>query len=121
MNKIVEELKKDHSVIAAYLFGSHQTKKQTPLSDIDICLFTKNSDRKTILNLASYGTDKIDISIFDSLPIYVKPEIFKGKPLFIKDKQFIASKFAVSFREYQDFKRYQQKYWKELKKKIKKR
>ena len=112
MKKIIAQLKKEPSVIAAYQFGSHQTKKQTPLSDIDICLFTKDIDDKTILNLASFGTEKIDLSIFNNLPIYVKPEVFKGKPLFVKDKFFVANKFAISFRKYQDFK----KYWSILKK-----
>ena len=116
MKKIIAQLKKNPNVIAAYQFGSHQTKKQSPLSDIDICLFVKDYNKKTLLNVASYGTNKIDLSIFNQLPIYVQPEVFKGKPLFVKDKLFVAEKFAISFRKYQDFKKYQKKYWSILKK-----
>lgn len=118
LDKTVAELKKDQRVTAAYRFGSYQTKKFTPLSDVDICLFVKDADKKTLLELSSYGSDKIDISLFDHLPIYIKPEVFRGKPLFVKDRFFVAEKFASSFRSYQDFKRYQQSYWKALKKRL---
>ena len=116
----LNELKKKKNVVAAYMFGSHGTPRQNPLSDVDICVFTKDTNKKTVLDIYSYGSDKIDISVFDNLPLYIKPEVFKGKPLFIKDKFFIAERFAKSFREYQDFKKYQDVYWKNLKKRIKK-
>ncbi|MBU0457742.1 MAG: nucleotidyltransferase domain-containing protein [Nanoarchaeota archaeon] len=119
MDKYIQELKRNKNVVAAYLFGSHGTHKQTPLSDVDVCVFTKDINKDIILELSSFGSEKIDLSIFDELPTYIKPEVFKGKPFFIKDKMFIAKKFAVSFRQYQDFKKYQQSYWKALKRKIK--
>ena len=118
LKKLVQDLKKQDQVIAAYLFGSHGTSKETPLSDIDICVFTKNTDSKTILQVSSFGTEKIDLSIFDTLPIYVKPEVFKGKPLFVKNKLFVAEKYAHAFREYQDYKKYEQQYWETAKKKF---
>ncbi len=113
---LIQALKNDHRVIAAYLFGSHGSPRQTPLSDIDICLFTRDLLPKTKLELLSFGSEKIDISLFDTLPIYIKPEVFRGKPLFVKDKLFVAEKFAISFRGYQDFKRYQRRYWSALRK-----
>ena len=119
LNKTIGELKKHPRVTAAYQFGSHQTKRQNPLSDIDICLFVKDLDNQTLLDLYSYGTEKIDISIFDNLPIYIKPEVFKGKQLFVKDKFYVANKFAISYRKYQDFKRFQKAYWKTMKKRLK--
>ena|SRR3989338_8806275 len=115
---IVKDVKKDKTIIAAYLFGSHGTEKETPLSDIDICFFTKDITRATILNAFSFGDKKIDISIFDLLPPHVKVEVFKGKPLFIKDKFFVAEKFAKSFREYQDFKKYRDAYFKVTRKRL---
>ncbi|MBU1111862.1 MAG: nucleotidyltransferase domain-containing protein [archaeon] len=116
--KLIKELEKNKNVVAAYLFGSHMTKKENPLSDIDLCVFTKDLDKDTILELYSYGGNKIDISIFDKLPTYIKPSVFKGKALFVKDKHFIAKKFVTSFRQSQDFKKYQERYWKSLKKKV---
>lgn len=119
LDKVISELKKNRNVFGIYQFGSYGTQKYNPaLSDIDICVFTKNIDRATLLEMSSFGTDKLDISVFDTLPTYLKPEVFKGKPLWIKDRFLIARKFAVSFRESQDFKKYQQEYWKTLKKRI---
>lgn len=120
MFQSITELKKKKNVVAAYLFGSHGTSRQNLLSDVDICVFTKDTNKKTVLDIYSYGSDKIDISIFDNLPVYIKPEVFKGKPLFVKDTFFVAEKFAKAFRQYQDFKKYQETYWNALKKRIKK-
>ncbi|MEK6938001.1 MAG: nucleotidyltransferase domain-containing protein [Nanoarchaeota archaeon] len=118
MNKnYLLQLKKDKKVMAIYQFGSYGTKKYNPyLSDVDICIFTADTSPNSILKLHSFGSEKVDISLFDHLPIYLKPEVFKGKPLFIRDSSFISRKFAIAFREYQDFKKYNEKYWKELKK-----
>ena len=115
---IVKEISKDKNVVAIYQFGSHGTKKEKKFSDIDICVFTKKINKNIILNIASYGNDKIDVSLFDTLPIFIKPNVFKGKPLYVKNKFFVAEKFAKSFRHYQDFKKFEQKYWKTLKKRI---
>ena len=114
--KLLEELKKDKDIVAVYQFGSYGTKKYNPkLSDLDLCIFTKNPPNKArILELMASGTDKIDLSIFDNLPIYIKSEVFRGKPLFVKDKYFIADKFAKAMRNYWDFQRYQKKYWKQI-------
>ncbi|MFH1276192.1 MAG: nucleotidyltransferase domain-containing protein [Candidatus Woesearchaeota archaeon] len=118
LKELVKQLKNDPNIIGAYLFGSHGTEKETPLSDIDICLFTKTFDKKSILNFYSYGTEKIDISIFNLLPVYIKPEVFKGKPLFIKNNNFINKQFASSFREFQDFKPFYDRYIKRLKRRF---
>ncbi|HLC91267.1 MAG TPA: nucleotidyltransferase domain-containing protein [Candidatus Nanoarchaeia archaeon] len=116
LKETLATLKRDKNVLAVYQFGSHGTKKQTPLSDIDWCVFTKNSDKKKLLHIYSSGTDTLDISLFDHLPAYIKPEVFKGKPLFVKDNKFIQKKFVTSFREFQDFRRVYDKYQQALKK-----
>lgn len=117
LSKLINTLKRDRNIIALYLFGSHSTSRETPLSDIDLCVFTKEITSSSILKIKSFGSEKIDISLFDTLPIYLKPEVFKGKPLFIKDKYFVAEKFAKSFRGYQDFKKYEARFWEATKKK----
>ena len=67
LKKLVNELKRDKNVMAVYLFGSHGTSKQTPLSDVDICVFTKQFSPKDILHIASFGSDILDVSVFDSV------------------------------------------------------
>ncbi|MBS3168850.1 nucleotidyltransferase domain-containing protein [Candidatus Woesearchaeota archaeon] len=117
VDRLVNQLKRDKSVLAVYLFGSHGTRRETPLSDVDICVFTKTTTKSDILNIKSFGSDKFDISLFDTLPIYLKSEVFKGKPLFVRDRYFIAEKFAQSFRQYQDFKKYERGFWDAARKK----
>mgnify|MGYP001607062078 CR=1 FL=1 len=115
--KLINQLKRKKNIIAIYLFGSHGTSRETPLSDIDLCVFTKTTEKEVLLDVKSYGSDKIDISLFDTLPIYLKPEVFKGKPLFVRDKYFVAEKSAKAFREYQDYKKYEMRFWEMAKKK----
>ncbi|MBI2669298.1 nucleotidyltransferase domain-containing protein [Candidatus Woesearchaeota archaeon] len=58
MFPFAKELQKNKNILAAYLFGSQGTSRQTPLSGIDI-------------------------SVFDVLPPAVQVKVFRGKPLFI--------------------------------------
>ncbi len=116
--RLVSQLKRNKNIVAIYLFGSHGTSRETPLSDIDLCVFTKTTSKDLLLNIKSYGSDKIDVSLFDLLPIYLKPEVFKGKPLFVRDKFFVAEKYAKAFREYQDYKKYETRFWQMTKKKV---
>lgn len=115
--KIVNQLKQNKNVVAVYLFGSHGTPQQMPLSDIDLCVFTKKMTMDELLKIKSFGSEKVDISLFVHLPIYLKPEVLKGKPLFVRDKYFVAEKLAKAFREYQDFKKYEPRFWEMTKKK----
>ncbi len=118
LQKLVNELKQDKNVMAVYLFGSHGTTRETPLSDIDICVFTRSLTSQDILHISSFGSEKVDVSIFDCLPLYVQPEVFKGKPLFVRDKYFVAEQYARCFRAYQDFKRYELRYWDVLQQRV---
>ncbi|PIN74241.1 hypothetical protein COV20_01340 [Candidatus Woesearchaeota archaeon CG10_big_fil_rev_8_21_14_0_10_45_16] len=111
LKSLLGKLQKENTVLAVYLFGSHGTEKETPLSDIDLCLFTAPLSNKEYLNLMSYGTDKIDISIFDKLPYNIKVEVFKGKPLYVKDKDFVIRQYAISLRQYYDSHKYYTKYF----------
>lgn len=110
VNKILQKIKKEKKVQAIYLFGSHGTDREMPLSDIDICFFTEPLSFKELLYLKSFGDAKIDISIFDNLPAPIKVEVFKGKSLYVKNKRIIAEKFASSYRHYQDFNKYRERY-----------
>ena len=108
----------DENVVGIYQFGSHGTPTQTPLSDIDICIFTRTVDNKLRLHYKSFGTKMYDISIFDDLPLYVKADVFRGKLLHTKDKQYLISLFAKTFRAAQDFRKHSELYWSHLQKKV---
>ena len=87
LEKIIEELKLLPFTEAIVLFGSHAKNKATSISDVDVCVidnekFPKEKRREVY----QYSTDKINISLFSDLPLYIKYEVFKGKLLFVKDK-----------------------------------
>ena len=90
IEKIVQELKEDKNINAIYLFGSYATGRQKKYSDIDICLITKTQDKKENLKYYGFSSKKIDISIFDRLPLQAKYKVFKeGIILHLKDKDKI--------------------------------
>jgi predicted nucleotidyltransferase len=109
LNRIAKEIIKIKNVQAIYLFGSQAIKKNHVLSDIDICIFGKlnNSEKNKI---AGYGSENLDISFFDELPIWIKMRVFKGKEIAVKNKEFVKEEMIRTMREYLDFKYILNKY-----------
>lgn len=104
IGKIAEEISKIKNVQAVYLFGSYAAGKNHPLSDIDLCVIG-NLNEKEKSRAMEYLSDNLDISIFNDLPIFIKIRVFKeGKPLVIKDKEFVDNAKMKTLREYLDFK-----------------
>ena len=96
-------LKKIKGVEAAILFGSHATKSQTPMSDIDLCIIGDISleNKKKIRHSLS---EKFDISFFDNLPIWIKMRVLReGKPLFVRNKKRLLDLTFKILKEYLDF------------------
>lgn len=86
MLKIVEKLKESPFTLGIILFGSY-LRKATPISDIDICVIDDvNFPREERLKVFELSTDKIDISLFSLLPLYIKFEVLKGEPIWLRDK-----------------------------------
>jgi predicted nucleotidyltransferase len=104
LKKTVEELKKIKAVKAIYLFGSYAAGKQLPFSDIDVCIIGDKISKKERSEIFSSGSKKIQISIFDELPIYIKFRVLKeGKLLFNKDEEFLHRITFSTVKEYLDF------------------
>lgn len=102
--KILEELKGMNGVKAVYLFGSYAKGKELPFSDIDICAIGKFNEKEKS-EISSLSSEKIQISIFDELPIYIKFRVFKeGKQLFCRDEEFLQKVTFSTLKEYLDFK-----------------
>lgn len=106
IEEIAKEIAKIKNVKAVYLFGSYATGKIHPLSDIDICVITnKKVSYKTEMKIMGYVTDNLDISIFYMLPIAIRFRVFKeGKPLIVKDREFVNLVKFKTLQEYLDFK-----------------
>ena len=81
---IVEELQARDAVLGLILFGSVARNCARPFSDVDLCIVTrKNIPEAVRMDLLSFGSRKIDVSIFSDLPIQIRFRIIKeGRILF---------------------------------------
>jgi predicted nucleotidyltransferase len=101
INKTVNELKKINKIVAIILFGSYTKKKSKPLSDIDIAVITKSSDKNIEAEVASFSSKIFDVVNFNRLPLYIQFEVLKyGKVLFVKDKEYFLNVKRKVLREY---------------------
>lgn len=104
IGKIAKEIAKIKNVKAVYLFGGYAKGAQHSLSDIDICIIGNLSENEKYRALSPLS-DNLDIVFFDMLPITIKFRVFKeGKPLVIKDKEWINRTKLKTLAEYLDFK-----------------
>lgn len=103
LSDIVGELKNFDFVKAVYVFGSYAADKQTPVSDIDICViddpgFSRDERRKVY----RFATDKLDVSLFSDLPLYMQYEVFKGRSLYMRDEKYVRELREKTTFEYLD-------------------
>jgi predicted nucleotidyltransferase len=101
---IVEELKGHDAVLGLILFGSVARGCARPFSDVDLCIVTpKNTPDAVRMELLSYGSEKIDVSIFSDLPVQIRFRVIKeGRVLFSKDSLALHRIKAATVREYLD-------------------
>ena len=101
IKNIVKKLKKYNFVKAIIQFGSSIAKNEKPLSDIDIAVITNSEDKKIDSEIFSHASEKIDIAIFNRLPLYIQFEVFKhGKILFANDKKFLLQIKQIVLKQY---------------------
>lgn len=104
IQKIAKEIGGIKNIKAVYLFGSYATGKNHPLSDIDICVIGDLTEKEEYQSMSALS-DNLDISIFNKLPISIRFRVFKdGKPLILKDKDFVRRLMLKTLNEYMDFK-----------------
>lgn len=120
MEEVVKKilaLDNKHKIEFIILFGSQITEKATPLSDIDLAIFYKG-DKKSRFNfrilISGKLNKKYDIQIFQDLPLYVRKEVLKGKILYYRDYQFIFDRFIETIKDYNQFKKYLERYYDHL-------
>jgi hypothetical protein len=102
VEKIVERLKSLPFVNAIVLFGSHSLGKASQLSDIDICVVDGTEYTKAADEVFRYSTDEIEISLFSKLPLYIRYEVLKGHPVWIRDKEYFYALKEKTVLEYLD-------------------
>jgi len=104
LESVLEEFSTKESVIAVILFGSVARGKARPTSDTDLCIVTRqNLTEAEQIDLLSYGSEKIDVSLFWDLPLTIRFRVVKeGVPLFCRDPLALHRIRAATVREYLD-------------------
>lgn len=115
LNTIYE--KYSHILVCMYVFGSINSCRSTPLSDIDIAILFDNSiDEKQmdlyenkILNDLSdfFNTEEIDLIVLNKAPLSIQYGVIKSKSnMYYKDLGKIADYENNIVLRYIDFKKY---------------
>ena len=101
---MVGELQAHDAVLGLILFGSVARGCARPFSDADLCIVTrKNTTDAVRMELLSYGSKKIDVSIFSDLPVQIRFRVIKeGRILFFKDFLALHRIRVATVREYLD-------------------
>ena len=101
---IISELAARDEILAIILFGSVARNNARQISDIDICVVTdKKIPDAESMDILSYGTEKIDVSLFHALPITIRFRVLhEGKILFVRDRLALNAIMADTVREYLD-------------------
>jgi hypothetical protein len=90
------------------LYGSGAENRMTTESDIDLCIYYEGERmdaarfRHSVLSRLS-GTG-YDIQIFQHLPLYVRVEVLRGIPVFVRNSRFLYDKAIETLRDFEDFK-----------------
>lgn len=91
------------------LYGSVARKKENKFSDIDFCVYY-DGNKKTTYNLRKrllgHLNGNYDVQIFQSLPLYLRKEVLRGKIIYAKDLDFLYDVAYSTIKEFEDFKKY---------------
>ncbi|MBC7320481.1 nucleotidyltransferase domain-containing protein [bacterium] len=109
--KAKDILEKHNSIIFAYLFGGLAKGRISPISDIDIAVYLRETEnllevKLEILSLLSevLNTDEIDLVILNTAPLPLKARIIQNKKVLVdKDPSLRYSFESLTLREYFDF------------------
>lgn len=107
VERLIEKVKADEAVLAVILFGSHARGEELPGSDIDLCLVlapardTKTDQMTARMAYLPYGSERLDLRIFQQLPLYIRRRVLKeGVVLLCKDLDAL---YAIAYRTAQAF------------------
>ncbi|MBI2105655.1 nucleotidyltransferase domain-containing protein [Candidatus Woesearchaeota archaeon] len=95
------------------LYGSVAKKKNNKLSDIDFCVYydgNKEDAYKFRMRLLGDLNEKYDVHIFNSLPLYLKKEVLKGRIIYFKNSKFLYDVYYSTIKKFDDFKKHYYRY-----------
>ena len=106
--KTMEQLDGYDHVQFVILFGSAGENRMTGESDIDLCLYYDGDPAEALqfrhAILSALPGIRYDIKIFQALPLYVRVEVLKGTPVFVRDQVFLYEKAVETLRDFDNFK-----------------
>ncbi|MFZ1127583.1 type VII toxin-antitoxin system MntA family adenylyltransferase antitoxin [Methanoregula sp.] len=104
LGSVLEELRTKDSILAIILFGSVARGQARPISDIDLSIITGGDvPASEQIDLLSYGSDQIDVSLFRDLPLTIRFRVIKeGVTLFCRDPLALHRIKVATVREYLD-------------------
>ncbi|HIH98011.1 MAG TPA: nucleotidyltransferase domain-containing protein [Thermoplasmata archaeon] len=118
-NDFLKKIKKDEEVLAVLLFGSYVKGGRS--SDIDVCIVLMPEGYENLslsekrLKYLSLVSNKIDIQIFQQLPLYVKINILKdGKEIFCRNEDLFYGLAFQTIKDFESFKKYYYGYLEEI-------
>ena len=104
----LEILFSNSGVAALYLYGSHGTPQQTPLSDIDLAVVAPLGQQVDEQGLLSKVTglvgDDVSLTVLNRAPLPFRFRVLEtGRPLFVFDKDALADFTEQTLVYYHDF------------------
>jgi len=103
--EIKNRISQDFEFIKSHLqgiimFGSYADDSYTIRSDIDICLVAGERNVTKIFNmfLTESVTEKYDIKIFETLPLYMKAEVIENAVIIWADDELELSYYLYKWR-----------------------
>lgn len=103
------KLDKKKAIRFIVLFGSVSTGKSTPLSDVDIAVYYDAPKKERFafrVKASGELPNKVDVQIFQDLPLTVQKEILSGKPLYYDDFTFMVDQYIGVIKEFSSFEKY---------------
>jgi predicted nucleotidyltransferase len=106
--KEMRQLTEFEKVQFIILYGSAAEERMTGESDIDLCIYFAG-DRARAAKfrhkvLSRLPGTRYDIQVFQNLPLYVRVEVLKGTPVFVRDTRFLYETATETIRDFSDFK-----------------
>lgn len=90
------------------LYGSVAEERMNPESDIDLCVYYEGSSGDAAQfrhrALSDLPGNHFDIQIFQQLPLYVRVEVIRGIPVFVRNTRFLYERAIDTLRDFEDFK-----------------
>ncbi len=114
LKALLGQVKKDKKILAVMLFGSYARKEKYRDIDVALVLYPGKYTSLEMTNIRlNYSgiSDKLDVNVFQQLPLYIQERILKeGKTVMCKDEDALYDVVFEAIRKIDDFMPYYESY-----------